>query len=84
MTVKERHYYLIVKPELQNTIMPGTETSNMTFLILTCSCQYSYNLMLTSNCMCRPYIDTNNPQGMRLGKFKNRTPEISTKDYLIN
>ena len=25
-------------------------------LILTCSCQYSYNLMLTSNCMCRPYI----------------------------
>ena len=22
------------------------------FLILTCSCQYSYNLMLTSNCMC--------------------------------
>ena len=29
------------------------------FLILTCSCQYSYNLMLTSNCMCRPYIDNN-------------------------
>ena len=29
------------------------------FLILTCSCQYSYNLMLTSNCMCRPYIDIN-------------------------
>jgi hypothetical protein len=28
-------------------------------LILTCSCQYPYNLMLTSNCMCRPYIDTN-------------------------
>jgi hypothetical protein len=28
------------------------------FLILTCSCQYSYNLMSTSNCMCRPYIDT--------------------------
>ena len=27
------------------------------FLILTCSCQYSYNLMLTSNCMCRPYIN---------------------------
>jgi hypothetical protein len=25
------------------------------FLILTCSFQYSYNLMLTSNCMCRPY-----------------------------
>jgi hypothetical protein len=22
-------------------------------------CQYLYNLMLTSNCMCRPYIDTN-------------------------
>ena len=44
------------------------------FLILTCSCQYSYNLMLTSNCMCRPYIDTTNPQGMQLGRFKNRTP----------
>ena len=29
------------------------------FLILTCSCQYSCNLMSTSNCMCRPYIDTN-------------------------
>jgi hypothetical protein len=26
------------------------------FPYLTCSCQYSYNLMLTSNCMCRPYI----------------------------
>jgi hypothetical protein len=23
--------------------------------------------------MCRPYIDTN-PQGMQLGRFKNRTP----------
>ena len=44
------------------------------FLTLTCSCQYSCNLMLTSNCMCRPYIDTNNPQGMQLGRFKNRTP----------
>jgi hypothetical protein len=46
------------------------------FLILTCSCPYSYNLMLTSNCMCRPYIDTctNNPQGMQLGRFKNHTP----------
>jgi hypothetical protein len=27
-------------------------------LILTCSCQYSYNLMLTSNCMCRPSCGT--------------------------
>jgi hypothetical protein len=42
------------------------------FLMLACSCQYSYNLMLTSNCMCRPYIDTNNPQG----RFKNRTPAL--------
>ena len=25
------------------------------FIILTCPCQYSYNLMLTSNCMCRSY-----------------------------
>jgi hypothetical protein len=24
--------------------------------------------------MCRPYIDTNNAQGMQLGRFKNRTP----------
>jgi hypothetical protein len=24
--------------------------------------------------MCRPYIDTNNPQGMKLRRFKNRTP----------
>ena len=44
------------------------------FLILTCSCQYSYNLMLTSNCMCWPNIDTTNPQGMQLGRFKIRTP----------
>jgi hypothetical protein len=29
------------------------------FLILTCSCQYSYNLMLTTTCMYWPYIDTN-------------------------
>ena len=36
--------------------------------------QYSYNLMLTSNCICRPYINTNNPQGMQLLRFKNRTP----------
>jgi hypothetical protein len=43
------------------------------FLILTCSCQYSYNLMLTSNCMCWPNIDTNNPQGMQLDRYKNRT-----------
>ena len=27
------------------------------FLILTCSCQYSYTLMLTTICMCRPYIN---------------------------
>ena len=26
------------------------------FLILTCSCPYSYNLMLTATSMCRPYI----------------------------
>ena len=44
------------------------------FLFLTCSCQYSYNLMSTSNCMYRPYIDTNNPQGMKLYRSKNRTP----------
>ena len=24
--------------------------------------------------MYRPYIDTNNPQGMKLRTFKNRTP----------
>ena len=41
------------------------------FLILICSCQYSYNLMLTSNCMRRPYIDTNNPQGMKLPQYRN-------------
>jgi hypothetical protein len=44
------------------------------FLILACLGQYSYNLMLTTICMCRPYIDTNNPQGMKLRRFKNRTP----------
>ena len=26
------------------------------------------------NCMCRPCIDTNNPQGMQLDRCKNRTP----------
>jgi hypothetical protein len=26
--------------------------SSLFFLILSCSCQYSYNFMLTSNCMC--------------------------------
>jgi hypothetical protein len=34
------------------------------FLILTCSCQYSCNLMLTTICMCRHYIDTNNHRGL--------------------
>ena len=29
--------------------------------------------MLTT-CMCRTYIDTNNPQGMKHRRFKNRTP----------
>ena len=29
------------------------------FLILACSCPYTYNFMLTLNCMRRPYIDTN-------------------------
>jgi hypothetical protein len=24
--------------------------------------------------MCRPYIDTKNPKGMQLDRFKNRTP----------
>ena len=38
--------------------------------------------MLTSNCMCRPYIDTNNPQGMQLGRFKNRTP--ARFEYIIS
>jgi hypothetical protein len=27
--------------------------------------------------MCRPYIDTNNPQGMQLGRFKNRIIEVN-------
>ena len=27
----------------------------------------AYNLMLTSNCMCRPYIDTNNPLSIYIG-----------------
>jgi hypothetical protein len=30
--------------------------------------------MLTTTCMYWLYIDTNNPQGMQLGEFKNRTP----------
>ena len=39
--------------------------------------------MLTSNCMCRSYIDTNNPQGMQLGRFKNRTP-CSLRVHLLH
>ena len=30
--------------------------------------------MLTTTCICRSYIDTNNPQGMPLRRFNNRTP----------
>jgi hypothetical protein len=37
------------------------------FLILTYLCQYSYNLLLTPICMCRPYIDTNNHRGFHRG-----------------
>ena len=29
---------------------------------------------VNNNLHVRPYIDTNNPQGMQLGRFKNRTP----------
>jgi hypothetical protein len=32
--------------------------------------------------MCRPYIDTNNPQGMQLGRSKNRTP--ARFEYIIS
>jgi hypothetical protein len=32
--------------------------SSLFFLILTCSCQYSFNLMLTSNCICVDPIDS--------------------------
>ena len=40
--------------------------------------------MLTSNCMCRTYIDTNNPQGMQLGRFKNHTPASFQKIIIWN
>jgi hypothetical protein len=30
--------------------------------------------------MFRTYIDTNNPQGMQLRRFKNRTPARKTQD----
>ena len=39
--------------------------------------------MLTSNCMCRPYIDTNNPQSMQLGRFKNWYP-CSLRVHLLH
>jgi hypothetical protein len=56
------------------------------FLILTCSCQYSYNLMLTTICMCRPYIDTNNHSD--LNRFhRGHTayiPYILTRDASTN
>jgi hypothetical protein len=32
--------------------------------------------------MCRPYIDTNNPQGMQLDRFKNSTP--ARFEYIIS
>jgi hypothetical protein len=67
------HFWLCVVEFRYGTFLT-LSLFHLFFLILTCSCQYSYNLMLTSNCMCRPYIDTNNPQGMQLGRFKNRTP----------
>ena len=34
--------------------------------------------------MCRPYIDTNNSQGMQLGRFKNRTPARFEYIYFWN
>jgi hypothetical protein len=46
------------------------------YLILTCSCPYSYNLMLTPTYMCRFYIYTNYPKGKKLRKFKNRTTAL--------
>ena len=35
------------------------------------------------NIMCRPYIDTNNPQGMQLGRFKNRTWSLLASSTFI-
>jgi hypothetical protein len=67
-----RHPWVLIQKIWQNFFI--SLLFHLFFLILTCSCQYSYNLMLTSNCMCWPYIDTNNPQGMQLRRFKNRTP----------
>jgi len=32
--------------------------------------------MLTTSCMFRHYIDTNNPQGMQLRRFKNRSLRV--------
>ena len=46
------------------------------YLILTCSCPYSYNLMLTATYMCRFYIYTNYPKGKKLRKFRNRTTAL--------
>ena len=34
--------------------------------------------------MCRTYLDTNNPQGMQLGRFKNRTPASFQKFIIWN
>ena len=44
------------------------------FLILTCSCQYSYNLMLTLNCMCRPSCNNVAPvTNLCLGRATTRS-----------
>ena len=50
MTVKERHYYLIVKPELQNTIqMPGTETSDMSLKLIHYRKEKEMIIVISSN-----------------------------------
>jgi hypothetical protein len=39
-----------------------------------CTPYVNIKLHVSSHGHCRPYTDTNNPQGMQLGRFKNRTP----------
>ena len=49
------------------------------FLVLTCWRSYSYNLMLTAICMCRPY--TNNPLNFPIearNKMKQSLPSFNS------
>jgi hypothetical protein len=55
-TKQRRSWYGKYHPYLKFIFNKISSLCHLFFLILTCSCPFSYNLMLTAPCKCRPYM----------------------------